>query len=97
MDEMRQCRRALRRSPLWRWMVDGSLGDDCVGGVVITAYFLLGCLLFAALGWGDARVDASTPAARPWCGADEKSRRERRMTARVCGRSDTTPRRAEPA
>jgi hypothetical protein len=34
-----------------RWLADGSLGDDGAGGVVITAYFLLGAALFAALGW----------------------------------------------
>jgi hypothetical protein len=34
-----------------RWIADGSLGDDGAGGVVITAYFLLGAALFAALGW----------------------------------------------
>jgi hypothetical protein len=39
-----------------RWIAAGSLGDDGVEGVVITAYFLVGGLLFSALGW---RVDAS--------------------------------------
>jgi hypothetical protein len=34
-----------------RWITDGSLGDDGADGVVITAYFLLGGLLFSALGW----------------------------------------------
>jgi hypothetical protein len=34
-----------------RWAADGSLGDDGAAGVVITAYFLLGAALFAALGW----------------------------------------------
>jgi len=31
-----------------RWIADGSLGDDGTGGVVLTAYFLLGGLLFLA-------------------------------------------------
>jgi hypothetical protein len=34
-----------------RWIADGSLGDDGAAGVVITAYFFLGGLLFSALGW----------------------------------------------
>jgi hypothetical protein len=34
-----------------RWIADGSLGDDGANGVAITAYFLLGGLLFSALGW----------------------------------------------
>jgi hypothetical protein len=46
-----------------RWITNGSLGDDGADGVVITAYFLLGGLLFSALGWfGDVsprRDDAS--------------------------------------
>jgi hypothetical protein len=33
------------------WIAAGSLGDDGANGVVITAYFLLGALLFSALGW----------------------------------------------
>jgi hypothetical protein len=36
-----------------RWIAAGSLGDDGADGVVITAYFLLGGLLFSALGWHD--------------------------------------------
>ena len=32
-----------------RWIADGSLGDDGAGGVVITAYFLLGGALYAQL------------------------------------------------
>jgi hypothetical protein len=50
-----------------RWITDGSLGDDGADGVAITAYFLLGGVLFSALGWlrdasprrGDAR--STTP------------------------------------
>jgi hypothetical protein len=34
-----------------RWLAAGSLGDDGANGVAITAYFLLGAALFAALGW----------------------------------------------
>jgi hypothetical protein len=34
-----------------RWIAEGSFGDDGADGVVITAYFLLGALLFSALGW----------------------------------------------
>lgn len=34
-----------------RWLADGGLGDDGVGGVVITAYFFLGAVLFSLLGW----------------------------------------------
>jgi hypothetical protein len=34
-----------------RWIAAGSLGDDGGAGVVITLYFLLGALLFSALGW----------------------------------------------
>ena len=33
-----------------RWLADGGLGDDGVGGVVITAYFFLGAVLFSLLG-----------------------------------------------
>jgi UDP-N-acetylmuramyl pentapeptide phosphotransferase/UDP-N-acetylglucosamine-1-phosphate transferase len=36
-----------------RWIAAGSLGDDGADGAVITAYFLLGGLLFSALGWHD--------------------------------------------
>ena len=32
-----------------RWIADGSLGGDGAGGVVITAYFLLGSVLYAQL------------------------------------------------
>ncbi|HEY7074435.1 MAG TPA: hypothetical protein VH418_03665 [Solirubrobacteraceae bacterium] len=34
-----------------RWLADWSLGGDGVTGVAITLYFLLGGLLFSALGW----------------------------------------------
>ena len=33
------------------WIAAGSLGDDGAAAVVITAYFLLGGLLFSTLGW----------------------------------------------
>ncbi len=33
-----------------RWIADGSLGDDGAAGVVITAYFLLGGVLYTRLG-----------------------------------------------
>jgi hypothetical protein len=48
-----------------RWIADGSLGDDGANGVAITAYFLLGGLLFSALGWrrGAARQTPSHQAA----------------------------------
>jgi hypothetical protein len=48
-----------------RWIADGSLGDDGANGVAITAYFLLGGLLFSALGWsrGAARQTPSPQAA----------------------------------
>jgi hypothetical protein len=39
-----------------RWVADGSLGDDGAGGVVITAYFLVGGLLFSGVGWGAPRA-----------------------------------------
>ena len=45
-----------------RWIADGSLGDDGASGAVITAYFLLGGLLFSALGW---HRGASEQAPRP--------------------------------
>jgi hypothetical protein len=34
-----------------RWLADWSLNGDGASGVVTTAYFLLGGLLFSALGW----------------------------------------------
>ena len=34
-----------------RWLGDGGIGNDGVDGVVITAYFLLGGVLFSTLGW----------------------------------------------
>ncbi len=39
-----------------RWLTDDSLGDDGVGGVIITLYFLLGGVLFTVLGWRPANV-----------------------------------------
>lgn len=44
------------------WIAAGSLGGDGANGVVITAYFLLGGLLFSALGW---HRGASEEASRP--------------------------------
>lgn len=34
-----------------RWLGQGGIGNDGVDGVVITAYFLLGSVLFSTLGW----------------------------------------------
>jgi hypothetical protein len=34
-----------------RWLADGSLDGDGAAGIVTTLYFLLGGLLFSALGW----------------------------------------------
>jgi hypothetical protein len=47
------------------WLGNGGIGDDGVGGVVITAYFLLGGVLYSTLGW---RSDSDLPsaAARRW-------------------------------
>jgi hypothetical protein len=39
-----------------RWLTDGGVGDDGVGGVIITLYFLLGGVLFTVLGWRPANV-----------------------------------------
>ena len=55
-----------------RWIADGSLGGDGAEGVVITAYFLLGGVLYARLadvgragiGRGGRRLVPSMPAAR---------------------------------
>ncbi|HWM12533.1 MAG TPA: hypothetical protein VNO82_24445 [Solirubrobacteraceae bacterium] len=44
-----------------RWLADGGLGDDGAAGAVITAYFLLGGLLFAALGWPQAVSSGQRP------------------------------------
>jgi hypothetical protein len=45
-----------------RWIAEGSIGDDGANGVVITAYFLLGALLFSALGWSEvARTRVTEP------------------------------------
>jgi hypothetical protein len=38
-----------------RWVADGTLGDDGAAGVAITLYFLLGGMLFSALGWRSLR------------------------------------------
>jgi hypothetical protein len=51
-----------------RWITDGSLGHDGADGVAITAYFLLGGVLFSALGWlgnvSPRRGDASSTTPR---------------------------------
>ena len=49
-----------------RWLADWSLDGDGVTGVAITLYFLLGGLLFSALGWrvpapGRPQARAATP------------------------------------
>ena len=47
------------------WIAAGSLGDDGANGVAITAYFLLGALLFSALGWHRGALEqAPRPQAR---------------------------------
>ena len=47
-----------------RWIVHGDLGDDGAAGVVITAYFLVGGVLFTALGRpGRPRSRSRTPSA----------------------------------
>jgi hypothetical protein len=52
-----------------QWIAEASIGDDGAGGVTITAYFLLGALLFSALGWladvspGADAVRSATPRA----------------------------------
>ena len=38
-----------------RWIADGGIGDDGAAGVVTTAYFLLGGVLYSALGRRGAR------------------------------------------
>jgi hypothetical protein len=39
-----------------RWLAACSLGDDGLAGIVITAYFLLGGVLYALLGWNSQRA-----------------------------------------
>lgn len=46
-----------------RWIASASIGNDGATGVVITAYFLLGGLLFSALGWRDASSGTAEEAA----------------------------------
>jgi hypothetical protein len=48
-----------------RWVVQASIGDDGADGVAITAYFLVGSVLFSALGWLglSPRCDDATSAA----------------------------------
>ena len=38
-----------------RWLVDGSLNGDGLAGIVTTAYFFAGGVLFSMLGWADSR------------------------------------------
>lgn len=38
-----------------RWVMDGSLNGDGVAGIVTTAYFCAGGVLFSMLGWADDR------------------------------------------
>jgi hypothetical protein len=45
-----------------RWLSDGGVGDDGVSGVVITAYFLLGGVLFSTLGWRGGPISCSAAA-----------------------------------
>jgi hypothetical protein len=44
-----------------RWLGDGGIGNDGVGGMVITAYFLLGGVLFSTLGWRSQAANAHPP------------------------------------
>jgi len=46
-----------------KWIAAASIGNDGASGVVITAYFLLGGLLFSTLGWHElVGLAVSTPA-----------------------------------
>jgi len=47
-----------------RWIANGSLGDDGLPGIVVTAYFLLGGVLFGLPGWGGDRDAADHDAGR---------------------------------
>ena len=42
-----------------RWLGDGGIGNDGVDGIVITAYFLLGGVLFSVLGWQSQTANAA--------------------------------------
>jgi hypothetical protein len=44
-----------------RWLAEASIGNDGADGVVITAYFLLGGLLFSALGLLREELTPSSP------------------------------------
>ena len=44
-----------------RWLAQGSLGGDGAAGIAITAYFLLGGILFSTLGWRAVSADRRTP------------------------------------
>jgi hypothetical protein len=39
-----------------KWLSSWSLQGDGAEGIVITAYFLVGGILFALLGWGERRL-----------------------------------------
>jgi hypothetical protein len=41
-----------------RWLIQGGLADDGATGIAITLYFLVGGLLFSALGWRRAPARA---------------------------------------
>jgi len=47
------------------WIADGSIGDDGIAGIVITAYFLVGGALYTLLGWSDRGLPARRPSPRP--------------------------------
>jgi hypothetical protein len=36
-----------------RWIAAGSLGDDGIAGIVITAYFFVGGIFYVLLGWSN--------------------------------------------
>lgn len=58
-----------------RWIADGSRGGDGPGGVAITAYFLVGGILFAALAWrGRGSIAAGMPASQVPDGLSGRSR-----------------------
>jgi hypothetical protein len=42
-----------------RWLAAGSLQGDGAEGIAITAYFLVGGILFTLLGWGERRIRLS--------------------------------------
>jgi hypothetical protein len=72
-----------------RWAADGSIGDDGVAGVAITVYFLLGAVLFAALGLGTAepaRVATRRTSPRPPTHEDRRPRRPSPASAPAAAR-----------